>query len=259
MLLPKTRKKYLGQHFLMDKNFIEKIVNFLKLDPLDHFIEIGPGAGNLTIHLLEKLELLHVIEFDHEIIPLLKQNCNYSPKLKIYQEDVLKVDFGQFRSPFRIVGNLPYNISTPILFHLVRSNQMISDMHLMFQREVAERIVATPGSKVYGRLSVMMQYYFKTEMVLQVPPQVFSPPPKIDSIFIRFIPKKLPALDNQLFGDIVRTAFTMRRKTLGNAVGRYITPSQLMTLGIDPKLRPENLDIDAFMKITKNVTKSVLF
>lgn len=252
-------KKFLGQHFLHDPKILERIVGFIAPQPFDHLVEIGPGEGALTSRLLPLVRSMDVIELDRDVIPKLKNNCNNSENLRIYMGDVLRVDFAQFSSPLRLVGNLPYNISTPLLFKAVENIALIKDMHFMLQKEVAERIVAPPGSKTYGRLSVMLQYYCEVELLLHVGAGAFSPPPKVTSAFIRLIPRKCfsaVAQDKELLREIVRAAFCQRRKIISNGLKKYITAPQLKELSIDPMSRPEQLCVDEFVKICNKLYKN---
>ena len=254
MLIPSIKKKSLGQHFLHNRQIAERIVDTMMLQSDDKVVEIGPGAGALTTILLNKLKNLEVIEIDQEVIPFLQKNCHHADHLQIYRADVLKFNFHQFNYRFRLIGNLPYNISTPILFHLTQYLTQIRDMYFMLQKEVAERLVAGPGSKIYGRLSVMMQYYFEVVSIMHIPPTVFTPPPKVDSSLVKFLPR-LSVSTNLLLSNIVRDAFGMRRKTLTNSLRKYITAQQLEELGIDPKLRPEMLGVAQFVRIAGAVAK----
>ena len=255
MLTPPIKKKSLGQHFLHDRRVAESVVNAMMLQLDDRVVEIGPGAGALTTILLAKLKSLEVIEIDGEIIPFLQANCHHADHLYIHRADVLKFNFHQFDYRFRLIGNLPYNISTPILFYLTKYLAQISDMYFMLQKEVADRVVAHPGSKVYGRLSVMMQYHFEVVSIMDIPPTVFTPAPKVDSSVVRFLPRPPVLPSSALLGDIVRDAFCMRRKTLSNGLRKYITAQQLEELGIDPKLRPEMLGVAQFVRIAGAVAK----
>lgn len=256
MLTPSIKKKAFGQHFLHNRRIAESIVDTMMLQPDDRVVEIGPGAGALTTILLTRLKSLEVIEIDEEVIPFLQRNCCHTNHLHIYHADVLKFDFHQFDYRFRLIGNLPYNISTPILFYLTQYLPQIRDMYFMLQREVAERIIANPGSKIYGRLSVMMQYHFEVASIMSISPAVFTPAPKVDSSLVKFLPR-LPVSPNPLLGNIVRDAFCMRRKTLTNSLRRYITAQQLAALNIDPKLRPEMLEVAQFVRIADEVARNI--
>lgn len=246
-------KKKLGQHFLHDQNIIAKIVKFINPKPDHNIVEIGPGLGALTMQILPQAKHMLAIELDKDVIPRLQNQCKQLGSLEIYNQDFLKTDLSQFPIPIRLVGNLPYNISTPILFKAIDNIHNIKDMHFMLQKEVAQRIVAEPGSKTYGRLSIMVQYCCQVELLIHVGPGSFTPPPKVDSAVIRLTPKAqhpIKALDNKLFSDIVRTAFCQRRKTIHNSLKGYINTEGLQSIGINPKNRPEQLGIDEFVLIS---------
>jgi 16S rRNA (adenine1518-N6/adenine1519-N6)-dimethyltransferase len=249
-------KKFLGQHFLHDPTILERIVGFIAPQPTDHLVEVGPGEGALTSRLLPLVHSMDVVELDRDVIPKLKNNCNNSENLHVYAEDILRTDFTQFPLPIRLVGNLPYNISTPLLFKAVENIALIKDMHFMLQKEVAERIVAPPGSKTYGRLSVMLQYYCETELLLSVGSGAFSPPPKVNSAFIKLIPRKcfsVVAKNEGLFREVVRAAFCQRRKIISNGLKKHITASQLEEIGIGPMSRPEQLSVNEFVRIGNKI------
>ncbi len=252
----KTKKRF-GQHFLHDLSVIQKLIYEINPKPTDRIIEIGPGLGALTFPLLDKLNSLDVVEIDRDIIAKLKQKNN--PKLHIHGVDALQFDFTTLvnnENTIRIVGNLPYNISTPLIFHLLESKNIITDMHFMLQNEVVIRITAEPGSKTYGRLSVMVQYHYQTEYLFFVGPESFSPPPKVDSAILRLSPWKTPpyiAKDEQQFSQIVTQAFSMRRKTLRNNLKKIIDSSQIEDLGIDSSLRAENLTVEEFVSISNSI------
>lgn len=254
MNLPAGRKKkHLGQHFLHDQNIIKRIIKFIAPQPHENLIEIGPGAGALTVELLPYTSSLDVIELDRDVIPVLESNCEYAANLHVHVADVLKVDFAKFNPPLRLVGNLPYNISTPLLFHLLKYVVSIQDMHFMLQEEVAERIVALPGSKIYGRLSVMLQYYCQVDLLMKVGARSFAPPPKVNSAFVRLVPRQQPfvrVVDETNFSLVVRAAFSQRRKTVANSLKKIIAASVLEKIGINPELRPEKLSVDEFVLIS---------
>lgn len=255
---PPRKKKSLGQHFLHDQNVINKIISLVAPKPNEHLIEIGPGAGALTTKLLPLLTKLDVIEIDKDIIPILEKNCGYSSKLHIHNQDVLDTDFRQFRAPLRLVGNLPYNISTPLLFHLLKNISLIKDMHFMLQKEVAARITSNSGSKIYGRLSVMLQYYCEAHLLFKIGAGAFSPPPKVESALIRLTPRKqrqIIAQDENLLSMVVKLAFGQRRKTITNGLKKYLTAQKLETLGINPEARPEQLSVDQFVLITNEIKR----
>ena len=249
----KTKKRF-GQHFLHDHSVIEKLIYEINPKPSDKIIEIGPGLGALTFPLLERIDSLDVVEIDRDVITHLKQKNN--SKLIIHGVDALKFEFKSLQQSgklLRIVGNLPYNISTPLIFHLLEYKDCISDMHFMLQNEVVKRITATPDSKAYGRLSVMVQYHCQTEYLFFVGPESFNPPPKVDSAILRLTPWKTPpfkAKDEELLSSIVAMSFSMRRKTLRNNLKKMFTSEQIKSIGIDPNLRAESLRVEEFVKLT---------
>lgn len=245
-------KKRFGQNFLQDSAIIDRIVKSIQPRQSDNIIEIGPGLGAITREILPLSKRISVIELDRDVIPKLKFNCDRLGDLTIYQQDALKTDFSQFvqeDEKLRVIGNLPYNISTPILFHLFSYLENIQDMHFMLQKEVVARMVAAPGSKTYGRLSVMTQFYCKPQMLFVVPPESFEPAPKVDSAIVRLVPKTdLPALDDfKLFNTMVTEAFNMRRKTIRNVWKKRLSEEQLTGIGLNAKLRPENLSLEEFV------------
>lgn len=250
------KKKSLGQNFLRDQVILDRLVGFIAPQLTDNIAEIGPGDGALTKLLLPYVNKLNVIELDQEVIPHLNNNCNNSEKLHVFLGDILKFDLAQFSNNLRLVGNLPYNISTPILFKTIKHMPLIQDMHFMLQKEVAERITAAPGSKIYGRLSIMLQYYFQTSILIYIGAESFSPPPKVDSAFIRLRPHVLrpyTATNELLLGEIVTAAFCQRRKTISNSLKKYITPKQLEELNINPAIRPEQLSVENFVTISNKL------
>lgn len=246
-------KKRFGQNFLIDENIIQRIVHLINPLATQNILEIGPGLGALTQELLKRAEKISVIELDKEIIPKLKFNCDGLGELKIHQQDALKMDFKQLAKdkPIRIIGNLPYNISTPLLFHLFKFLPQIKDMHFMLQKEVVERMVAKPGNKTYGRLSVMTQYFCDAELLFIVPPEAFHPAPKVESAIVRLIPKQpMIKVENfSIFENLVVQAFNQRRKTIRNVWKSLITEEDLQSLAIQSSLRPENLSLQDFMRV----------
>lgn len=247
-------KKRFGQNFLHDQNIVRKIVRVINIQLDDHLVEIGPGKAALT-RLLLIAKQVDIIEIDNDLIADLQQLVNQHPQLILHHTDALTFDYASLvkdNKLLRVVGNLPYNISTPLIFHLLSFKEQIQDMHFMLQKEVVERICAPPGSKTYGRLSIMTQYYCTVEHVFNVPPTAFTPVPKVDSAIIRLIPhRKLPfvANDEQRLQQIVTQAFSQRRKTLHNCLKEFITPAQWQQLGINPQLRPEQLSVAEYVKI----------
>lgn len=256
----KTKKRF-GQHFLNDFSVIEKLIYEINPKPADKIVEIGPGLGALTFPILEKINALDVIEIDRDVIARLQQRND--PKLTIHGVDALKFDFASLQenqAKLRIVGNLPYNISTPLIFHLLNFKDKISDMHFMLQNEVVKRITAEPNSKAYGRLSVMVQYHCKTEYLFFVGPESFDPPPKVDSAILRLSPwenQPHQADDEQNLSELVAQAFSMRRKTLRNNLKKIISAEQIEDIGIDPSKRAENLEITDFVKLSNFVTNQL--
>lgn len=231
------------------------IVGLIAPQRHDVMVEIGPGLGALTAPLLERLDRLHVIEIDRDIVARLR--ASHAPEqLCIHEGDVLAFDFATLPAPLRAVGNLPYNISTELLFRLLPQAHRLIDAHFMLQREVVERMVAAPSTPAYGRLSVMLQRRFCMEKLLDVPPQAFDPAPKVHSAVVRLIPRPAEALDDvndARFAAVVTAAFTKRRKTLRNALAGVIDAAALAALGIDARLRPENLSVADYVAIARTV------
>ena len=254
----KAKKKF-GQNFLVDERIIDDIVAAIHPEPDDNMVEIGPGLGALTRPLLKRLNRLHVVEIDRDIIARLEHDYPQDDpqrKLIVHAGDALAFDFAALPAPLRIVGNLPYNISSPLLFHFAACAGRISDMHFMLQNEVVERMVAMPSTPEYGRLSVMLQYRFFMEKLLDVPPQSFRPAPKVNSAIVRMIP--LPAgeiavRNEKLFAAIVRAAFGQRRKTLRNTLRGYLNEENFAQLGIDAQLRAENLSVTEFASVANHL------
>ncbi|MBK7491419.1 MAG: 16S rRNA (adenine(1518)-N(6)/adenine(1519)-N(6))-dimethyltransferase RsmA [Nitrosomonas sp.] len=244
-------RKRFGQNFLVDQHIIAQIVAEIYPQKSDRIIEIGPGLGALTRPLLQALDHLHVIEIDRDIVSQLNQ-VFAQEELTIHAADALKFDFSALGSKLRIVGNLPYNISTPLLFHLSQFAEHILDMHFMLQKEVVDRMVGSPATADYGRLSVMLQYRFDMEYVFSVPPESFRPVPKVESAIVRMTPRDSSARivkDEALFSQIVTAAFSQRRKTLRNTLQQHLTASDFSALGIDSGLRAENLSVEEFAAI----------
>jgi 16S rRNA (adenine1518-N6/adenine1519-N6)-dimethyltransferase len=235
----RPRKRF-GQHFLHDARVLARVVDAISPSPQDFIVEIGPGEGALTRPLLERVPHLHVIELDRDLAAGLQ-----SEKLTIHQADALEFDFGQFPAGMRVVGNLPYNLSTPLLFHLARYAGRVRDMHFMLQLEVVERMVAAPSTPAYGRLSVALQARFRLRKLFNVSRGAFQPPPKVESAVVRLVPREQP-LD--IDEDLLRRAFSARRKTLRNA----IPGADFAAHGIDPGLRPENLSPEDYARLSMN-------
>lgn len=248
-------KKNLGQHFLTDQNIIDKIVLAVNPKPDDFLVEIGPGQGAITFPLLKKHGSLTVIEFDRDLITPLMESAEGIGDLTIIHKDVLKVDFTKLaadRPAIRLVGNLPYNISTPILFHVLEHAPAVRDMHFMLQKEVIDRMAAEPGSKVYGRLTVMLQARCEVTPLFMVPPHAFRPPPKVDSAVVRLVPlpgDKIQITDAVLFENLVRDAFGQRRKTIRNAMQALCSSEDIEAVGLRPDARAEQLPVSDFIKL----------
>ncbi len=247
-------RKRFGQHFLHDRHVIDKIVAAIDPQHDDQVIEIGPGLGALTHALLPKLSILEAIEIDRDIIPKLKSSSAELGNLIIHEQDALTFSLAALDKDqaWRIVGNLPYNISTPLIFHLLEELDCIKDMHFMLQKEVVDRLAAHPGNKIYGRLSVMVQYHCSVKKLFTVSPGAFTPPPQVDSAIVRLIPHAKPpyvAKDLDTLRKIVSTAFGQRRKTLRKSLKTLLTPEHWSQINIDPQLRPEQLTVADFVQI----------
>ena len=249
--MPHKPRKRFGQNFLIDQQIINQIVSTISPKKNDHIIEIGPGKGALTFPLIYYLENIHVIEIDRDLIALLQKKNN--TKITIHESDALVFNFDQFKQNIRIVGNLPYNISSPLLFHLLSYRDNIIDMTFMLQKEVVDRIVAPPGSKVYGRISVIMQTFFDTELMFVVPKESLDPQPKIESAILYLKTKKQPLVQNSKpLEEIVKIAFSQRRKTLKNCLKSVLNQSQT---DIDLSQRAEMLSAENFVTLMNDYEK----
>jgi 16S rRNA (adenine1518-N6/adenine1519-N6)-dimethyltransferase len=248
-------KKRLGQHFLHDPGVIRRLVEVIRPQPADAMVEIGGGPGALTIPLSAKVERLHVVEVDRELAAALPARVANPERLVVHEADALEFDFGALATEprsLRIVGNLPYNISTPLLFHLATFAPAIKDLHVMLQREVVERITAAPGGKDYGRLTVMLSLFVRAEVCFDVGPGAFTPPPKVWSTVVRLVPHPAPPFavaDQARFAGLVAHLFSMRRKTLGRSLKGRLTAEAIASAGIDPKARPETLSPADFARL----------
>ena len=258
----KARKRF-GQNFLQDQGIIRRIIRGVSPRPSDHMVEIGPGLGALTEVILDEAGALDAIELDRDLIPILRTKFfNYEDKFRIFEADAMKFDFSSLQQderPLRIIGNLPYNISTQLIFHLLQHTTCVQDMHFMLQKEVVDRLAAKPGDKLYGRLGIMAQYYCEIEPLFIVPPEAFYPIPKVDSAIVRLMPyqnKPHTALCLSTLERIVKTSFGMRRKTLCNNLKGVIEAEQLQNLDIDPTRRPETLSLPDFISIADFVYKN---
>lgn len=258
----KARKRF-GQNFLHDHNIIYNIIAHIQARENQHWVEIGPGQGALTAPLLAQNVKLDVVELDRDLVELLQRKFSSQAQLTIHSADALNFDFAalvQEGEKLHIIGNLPYNISTPLLFHLLESSNCIADMHFMLQKEVVDRICAEPGSKQYGRLSVMMQYYCQGELLFDVPPESFDPVPKVMSAIIRLVPHSQPPVvltSMESFNQLVSHAFSQRRKTIRNSLKNLLTEEQIVELGINPSARAETLTLEEFAALSNLAAQRV--
>lgn len=250
-----ARKRF-GQNFLVDGGIIGAIVSAINPARTDTVVEIGPGLGAITIPLLERVDRLHVVEIDRDLIARLKKQ--HTPeRLTIHEGDALAFDFASIGKDLRLVGNLPYNISTPLLFHLAEYVGIVRDMHFMLQKEVVERMVAVPGESDFSRISVMLQYRFHLEWLIDVPPESFDPPPKVQSAVVRLIPKdvtELKAKSQEKLSRVVQTAFSQRRKMLRNTLKGVLSDAAFAELGIDPTRRAEDIPVADYVRIANYLT-----
>ncbi len=252
-MLHRPRKRF-GQNFLQNQQIIEDILRSFNPQPADNVVEIGPGLGALTKPLLRFLNSLTAIEIDTDLQTYLSEMPQAAEKLRLIGADALTVDYGQFGEHLRVIGNLPYNISTPLLLHLLNHARHIDDMYFMLQKEVVDRLVAQPGCKAYGRLSIIVQYQCEVEQILSVPPTAFHPQPKVDSAVVHLMPYQnspYPLVELEHLSRLVACAFSMRRKTLANNLKPLLAASQLATLGVDPGSRPEQISITEYVQIAK--------
>ena len=259
-------KKHLGQHFLHERGIVDKIVLAVDPQPGDRLVEIGPGQGAITFPLLKKHGSLTAIEFDRDLIAPLAAAAREFGALTIVPGDVLDVDFTALAGDtpgasgkIRLVGNLPYNLSSPILFHALDHAAAIQDMHFMLQKEVVDRMAAGPGSKVYGRLSVMLQAYCAVTPLFKVPPGAFRPPPKVDSAVVRLVPRapdRIGVADRRHFAHVVRAAFGQRRKTLRNALNGVADSAAIEAAGLDPGARAEQVEVAGFIRLANSLAPS---
>ncbi|MFT4928279.1 MAG: 16S rRNA (adenine1518-N6/adenine1519-N6)-dimethyltransferase [Phenylobacterium sp.] len=253
-------KKRFGQNFLNDEIIISQIVRAINPQPDDSLVEIGPGLGAITEPVASLANQLTVVELDRDLVKRLEHHPEFADKLTVIEADALKFDFASVAQPgkkMKIFGNLPYNISTPLLFHLFEYTELIDNMHFMLQQEVVKRMVAEPGSKAFGRLTVMTQYFCDAVPVVSVPPESFSPPPKVESMVIRLTPKPPSKRTVKNIKDLNRVcleAFNQRRKTLRNCLKNIIPVTTIEALGIDPTLRPEYLTLENFITLANWLT-----
>ena len=250
-----ARKRF-GQNFLVDSGIVSAIVSAIGPQKGQTLVEIGPGLGAITEPLMARLDHLHVVEIDRDLIARLKKQ--HTPeRMTIHEGDALNFDFATIGKDLRLVGNLPYNISTPLLFHLASFVGIVHDMHFMLQKEVVERMVAVPGETDFSRISVMLQYRFHIEWLIDVPPESFDPPPKVQSAFVRLIPKdvsELNAKDPAKFAQLVQKAFSQRRKMLRNTLKGTLSDAGFAELGIVPTCRAEDVTVEDYVRIANYLT-----
>jgi 16S rRNA (adenine1518-N6/adenine1519-N6)-dimethyltransferase len=257
----RARKRF-GQNFLHDGGVIDNIVSAIQPRPQQAMVEIGPGLAALTEPVADACLDLHVVELDRDLADRLENHPSLSDKLTVHRGDALKFDFAalsaQLGKKLRVFGNLPYNISTPLIFHLLDQLECIEDMHFMLQKEVVERMASEPGRKSFGRLSVMIQQACEVTPVLQVPPGAFTPPPKVESAVVRLQPLSQPRMevrDRKLLNHVCLTGFNQRRKTVRNNFKELLSEAQLEALGIDPTTRPETLQVEDFCRIANHLAE----
>ena len=255
--MPLRPRKRLGQHFLHDPAIIAKLIAAIDPASDDCMVEIGGGRGALTRPLLEAVKRLHVIELDTRLAEKLESTVARPERMVLHRDNALQFDFSSLAAKpetLRVVGNLPYNISTPLLFHLLNHRAAIKDMHLMLQREVAERVAATPGNKIYGRLTVMLAPWMQVQTCFHVGPGAFAPPPRVRSTVVRLVPRRAPLFpmeDPQRFAKLVARVFSMRRKTMARSLRPWLTRRQIAAAGVDPLERPERLPPEAFERLVR--------
>ncbi len=256
----RPRKRF-GQHFLHDPEIIRRIVHAVAPAPGDRLVEIGPGEGAITLPLLQATGRLEAVELDRDVIEVLKSRAEGLGELIVHSADALRFDFAAMAgdTPLRLVGNLPYNISTPLVFHVLTAGPVIRDMHFMLQKEVVDRMVAPPGSRTYGRLSVMVAATCRAETLFDIGPGAFRPPPRVWSSFVRLVPHTEPPAhipDPAAFGRVVSTAFAQRRKTLRNALKGLLDTPRIIAAGCDPGARAETLDVERFAALARALDAS---
>ncbi len=254
-------RKRFGQHFLQDKQVVLQIIHAISPSSNYNFVEIGPGKGALTFELLKHVEHLSIIELDRDLVSGFEPHRANYPHLTIYSADALKFNYLQLMNgqPLHIVGNLPYNISTPLIFHLLNFIAHVGKMTFMLQREVVDRMVASPNSRSYGRLSVILQYAFQVQKLFDVPPEAFYPPPKVESSIVQLIPHSVipvQVTNFKVFNQIVSQAFSQRRKTLRNTLKHWLTVDEMESIEIDPLKRAETLNLEAFAKLANLFTEN---
>ena len=259
-MVNKLRKRF-GQHLLVDSGTISNIVQAINPLPQQNIYEIGAGLGAITLPILQRSNAMHAIEIDRDLSKKLLEKCKDAGELTLHQTDVLKFNFADIakpEEPLRLVGNLPYNISTPLIFHLLQFSNLIKDMHFMLQKEVVDRITATAGTPTYSRLSIMVQSYYKVESLFDIAPAMFSPPPKVISSFMRLLPCndfQHKIKDRSLFNKIIGTAFQQRRKTIKNSLATIVSEHQLQLASIPTHLRAQEISIHQYITLANQLTK----
>ena len=255
----RARKRF-GQHFLRDAGVVDAILRAVHATKDDVIVEIGPGQGAITAALAADAGQLHAVELDRDLVARLRRQYANNPTVSIHEADALSFDFSTLGDRLRIVGNLPYNISTPLLFHLLKYRDRILDMHFMLQKEVVDRMAASPGSKAYGRLGIMLGCHLNIESLFDVDKSAFDPPPEVTSAVVRLDP--LPPgtfdiKDQALLSRLVTNAFMKRRKTIRNALKDHVDVTDLAAVDIDPGLRPEQISIAKFVELSNHLTSSI--
>lgn len=256
-------RKRFGQHFLHDKMIIQRLVNAIAPQPEQHFVEIGPGQGALTVPILKITHALDAVELDRDLIPALTLRCKELGTLNVYQADALEFDFSQLlqdNRPIRLIGNLPYNISTPLIFHLLKFAANITDMHFMLQKEVVDRLAAKANEDAYGRLGIMVQYHCQVTALFDVPPGAFYPPPQVNSSIVKLVPHHTTphiAKDYAHFTQLVKQAFSQRRKTLRNSLKHFLDDNDWKRIELDPHLRPEQLSVEDYVRISNALVENL--
>ncbi len=252
-------KKSLGQNFLHDEGVIHNIVRIINPKPVDQIIEIGPGHGAITQYLQASEANLQLIELDQDLIPILHQKFAHFENVTLHHKDALQLKLGTDKAPYKVVGNLPYNISSPLLINMLYQSTQVEQMIFMLQKEVVQRICAEPGTKLFGRLSVMLQHRFECVAHLSIPPEAFNPRPKVDSQIIQLVTKANPVeVDLSVLEKLVKQAFAMRRKTIRNNLKKVVTIEQLEAAGIEPSQRAETIALDQFEKLALLIQKPAI-
>ena len=255
----RARKRF-GQNFLVDAGVIRRIVDAIGPEPGQLILEIGPGEAALTQPLVDSGAELHLLEIDRDLTSRLRERFRENPNVRVHGEDALQADFSEITGnrQFRLVGNLPYNISTPLLFHVLGWSGLVADMHFMLQQEVVRRMAAAPGGKARGKLSVACQYRCAVTPLFDIPPEAFRPAPRVQSTFVRLVPHARPPVavdDTGDFDRLLSQAFSMRRKTLRNSLRGLLSAERIAAAGVDPGLRPEMLELEAWARLSNRLSR----